>query len=109
MKSVNWLIAAGLIAVIAATVQAEPVPEVTSQRVMEALPKLSKLAQDTLKRTGVPGMAIVVVYKDKAVYLKGFGVRKAGTEEPIDADTVFQLASLSKPITSTVMAGLGAC
>ncbi len=40
------------------------------------------------------------------VYLKGFGVRKVGTEEPIDADTVFQLASLSKPITSTVLAGL---
>ncbi|MGO8878055.1 MAG: serine hydrolase [Desulfomonilaceae bacterium] len=106
MKSVNWLIAAGLIAVTVTTVQAGPMPEVTHQQVMNVLPELSNLAQQTLEKTGVPGMAIAVVYKDQVVYLKGFGVRKAGTEELIDADTVFQLASLSKPITSTVLAGL---
>ena len=38
------------------------------------------------------------------VYLKGFGVREAGKEEPVDADTVFQLASVSKPMASTVLA-----
>jgi CubicO group peptidase (beta-lactamase class C family) len=51
-------------------------------------------------------MAIVVVYKDKVVYLKGFGVRQAGTDTPITADTVFQLASVSKPMASTVLAAL---
>ncbi len=103
MKTVNRLIAAGLIAVIAGAVQAGPGPEVTPQRVAEALPKLSKLARQTLRRTGVPGMAIVVVYKDQVVYLKGFGVRKAGTEDPVDADTVFQVASLSSGYRQTVI------
>src|SRR5207249_10706952 len=32
--------------------------------------------------------------------------REAGRPEPIDADTVFQLASVSKPVASTVMAAL---
>jgi CubicO group peptidase (beta-lactamase class C family) len=40
------------------------------------------------------------------VYLKGFGVREAGLGQPVDADTVFQLASCSKPMTSTALAVL---
>ena len=40
------------------------------------------------------------------VYARGFGVREAGKSDPVDADTVFQLASVSKPLGSTVIAGL---
>ncbi|MFL5706680.1 MAG: serine hydrolase domain-containing protein, partial [Ktedonobacteraceae bacterium] len=80
--------------------------EVTREQVLAALPKLEQLAQETLKKTGIPGMAITVVYQDEVLYLKGFGARKAGEHQPVDADTVFQLASMSKPIASTVMAGV---
>lgn len=59
-----------------------------------------------MRKTGVPGVAVAVVYRDKVVYLKGFGVRKAGYQAAVDPDTVFQLASLSKPIASTVVAAL---
>ncbi|MFL5664941.1 MAG: serine hydrolase [Ktedonobacteraceae bacterium] len=79
---------------------------VTREQVEAALPKLEQLAQETLKKTGIPGLAITVVYQDEVLYLKGFGVRKAGEHQPVDADTVFQLASMSKPIASTVMAGV---
>src|SRR5207302_7968336 len=44
--------------------------------------------------------------QDKTVYAKGFGVRDTNTKVPVDADTVFQLASLSKSIGSTVVAQL---
>jgi len=54
----------------------------------------------------VPGLAIAVVLQDKVVYAKGFGVRDVNTKVPVDADTVFQLASVSKPIGSTVVAEL---
>jgi CubicO group peptidase (beta-lactamase class C family) len=59
-----------------------------------------------MQTTGVPGVAVGIVYQDKVVYLKGFGVRKAGTLTPVDADTVFQLASVSKPMASTVVAAM---
>jgi len=62
------------------------------------------LADDLLRRTGVPGIAVAVVHDDKVVYTKGFGVRKAGTDERVDEHTVFQLASLSKPLGATVIA-----
>jgi CubicO group peptidase (beta-lactamase class C family) len=88
------------------TVHAATTPEVTQQKVEAVLPKLEEMAKQTLKQTGTPGMAIVVVYRDKVVYLKGFGVRQAGTDTPITADTVFQLASVSKPMATTVLAEL---
>jgi CubicO group peptidase (beta-lactamase class C family) len=79
---------------------------VTREQVKAALPKLEQLVKETLKKTSIPGMAIAIVYKDEALFLQGFGVRKAGEAQPIDADTVFQLASVSKPMASTVVAGV---
>ncbi|PPD45331.1 MAG: serine hydrolase [Methylocystis sp.] len=70
------------------------------------LADLDRIVAETMKRTGVPGMSIVVVSRDRVVYLKGFGVRRAGGAEPVDADTAFALASLSKPLATTVVAGL---
>jgi CubicO group peptidase (beta-lactamase class C family) len=51
-------------------------------------------------------MAIAVVHNDRVVHLRGYGVRKAGQHATVDTGTVFQLASVSKPIAATVMAGL---
>jgi CubicO group peptidase (beta-lactamase class C family) len=59
-----------------------------------------------MEKTGVPGAAVAVVYHDRIVYLRGFGVRKAGERARITPDTVFQLASVSKPIASTIVAAL---
>jgi CubicO group peptidase (beta-lactamase class C family) len=84
--------------------------QVNVQDVKAALPELQNLAEKTLQKSGVPGMAIAVVYKDQTVYLKGFGTRQAGKDDPVNDATVFQLASVSKPITSTILAllvGLG--
>lgn len=85
---------------------AVPAPAITESLLNEALRKLDGIATEALRRTGIPGMAIAVVYRDRAVYLKGFGVREAGHPEPVDPDTIFPLASVSKPIASTVVAAL---
>src|SRR3954452_19116169 len=67
---------------------------------------LDDLVLQTLARTGVPGLSIAITNAEKVVYLKGFGVRDVGKSEPVDPDTVFQLASMSKPIASTVVGAL---
>ena len=110
IKRPGWFMLACLLAIgplaIPVSVNAGTGQEMTMERVRAALPGLEKLAENALKDPGIPGIAIAVVYKDQAVYLKGFGVREAGKTEPIDTDTVFQIASMSKPISSTVLAVL---
>ena len=56
-----------------------------------------------------PGIAIAVVEDDRTRLLQGFGTvaaQPAGQAEPVDADTVFALASCSKPFAAATIAGL---
>ncbi|MBZ0301079.1 MAG: beta-lactamase family protein [Anaerolineae bacterium] len=46
----------------------------------------------------VPGLAIAVIEQGDIAYLKGFGVRSTASQEPVSEHTVFQMASLSKPL-----------
>ncbi len=80
---------------------AMPLPD---NAVDNAVAKLDGLISDLMMSSGIPGMAVAVVHGGKTLYAKGFGVREAGKPERVDADTVFQLASLSKPIAATVVA-----
>ncbi|TIL37388.1 MAG: beta-lactamase family protein, partial [Mesorhizobium sp.] len=79
---------------------------ITPDRIAAALSKLEALAEGVVEDGGVPGLAIGVVHDDKVVFLKGFGRREAGKPETVDADTVFQIASLSKPVSATIVAAL---
>ncbi|OBI19280.1 serine hydrolase [Mycobacterium sp. E2497] len=77
-------------------------------RIDQAVAKLDGLVGDLMKSTGVPGMAVAVVHGGKVLYAKGFGIKDAsrgqGQDNKVDADTVFQLASVSKSVGSTVVA-----
>jgi CubicO group peptidase (beta-lactamase class C family) len=85
------------------TVSAVAIPD---GQIAEAVESLDGIAEEALATTGVPGMAIAVVHDDEVVYAKGFGVRDTSTGDPVDVDTVFQIASLSKPVGATVVARL---
>ena len=95
-----------LIALAPFCVTAQEKSHVTSAQVDNAIREVEKLAQKQIQENALPGLAIAVVFQDKAVYAKGFGVRDVNTKAPVDADAVFQLASLSKSISSTVVAEL---
>ena len=69
-----------------------------------AVSQLDDRIQQLMQKTHVPGVSVAVVYRDQVIYLKGYGVRKLGEDQPVDADTVFQIASVSKPISTTVVA-----
>jgi CubicO group peptidase (beta-lactamase class C family) len=76
---------------------------------------VDKVVQDSLKTWKVPGAALAIVQNDRVVYLKGYGVRDLGDlgdrggqrrAQPVTADTVFGIASLTKAFTTTAMAML---
>ncbi len=59
-----------------------------------------------LKDWQVPGLAVVIVKNGKVVISKGFGVKNIETKEPVDANTLFFIASNSKLFTGTALANL---
>ncbi|TDU79115.1 serine hydrolase [Streptomyces sp. KS 21] len=115
MRTLRMFGAAGAATVLTATAVAgahaapspppAPKPQITDAEVDKALARLPRFVTDVMHSTGVPGAAVAVVHDDKVVYLKGFGVRRTDVPGAIGPDTVFQVASVSKPISSTVVAG----
>lgn len=72
--------------------------------VAAAVDALPALIEQALEQTGVPGAAVAVVSNGEVVFEEGYGVRDVNTQEPIDVDTVFQIASLSKPLSASIVA-----
>jgi len=58
---------------------------------------------DTLRFWKAPGLAVAIVRDDKVAYLNGAGVRQQGKSEPVTADTVFPIGSLTKAFTATAV------
>lgn len=77
---------------------------VPATAIQAALDQLDKLVSNVMASTGVPGLAVAVVQGDRKLYAKGFGKRDISTQLPVNADTVFQLASVSKSVGATVVA-----
>jgi CubicO group peptidase (beta-lactamase class C family) len=77
-----------------------------SPNLAAALANLDPYITNTMQKTKLPGLAVAVVYKGQVVFAKGYGVRKLGDPAKVDADTVFEIASVSKPIASTIVASL---
>ncbi|HEY1601101.1 MAG TPA: serine hydrolase [Pirellulales bacterium] len=106
MELVKVFHASILLLILPVAVLAQQPSSVTADALKVALGETQKIVTKTIEQTGVPGIAIAVVHKDDVVFQQGFGVREIGKPELIDADTVCQLASVSKSITSTVLAAL---
>jgi CubicO group peptidase (beta-lactamase class C family) len=79
---------------------------VTRAQVDTAPSKIDGVVESAMASTGVPGVAVGVVFHDQVVFAKGYGVRTVGQPGKVDTDTVFHLASMSKPVTSTAVAAL---
>jgi CubicO group peptidase (beta-lactamase class C family) len=75
-------------------------------RVANAVRALDEIIRQVRSATGVPGLAASVVHRGDLLYAKGFGVRDLRTGAPVNARTVFHLASVSKSLSSTVVAGI---
>lgn len=92
-----------------------PAMALPENAVDNAVARLDGIAEDLMRQSGIPGMAVAVVHGGKTVYAEGFGVkdttRPTGEDNRVGPDTVFQLASVSKSLAATVVAhqvGVGA-
>ncbi len=79
-----------------------PIPE---GRVEMAVAALDDVIGDVMAATGVPGLAVAVVHEGRVVLAEGYGLRRIGEDAPVTPETVFQIASLSKSLAASVVAG----
>jgi beta-lactamase class C len=75
-------------------------PKKINPRLLELLTDYEKEIDQLAEESSTPGAAIAVVQDSTIVYLKPFGVKKAGSSDPVDANTVFRIASVSKCFAS---------
>ena len=56
---------------------------------------------DRMKHYKVPGVSIAVINNYKIEWAKGYGVKEVGKEDVVTSDTLFQAASISKPVAAS--------
>jgi CubicO group peptidase (beta-lactamase class C family) len=59
---------------------------------------LDRLVPRLMKDGDVPGLALAVVRDGRVILRRDYGVKDASKAGPVDADTIFEAASLSKPV-----------
>lgn len=67
---------------------------------------LNSYIEKGMKQWEIPGLSIVIVKDGKIVLMKGYGVKEMGTNDPVDENTLFMIASNSKLFTATALAQL---
>jgi len=70
------------------------------------LEALKKFVADAEQATGVPGVSFGVIQDGKVVWSGGVGVRELGKPEPVDAKTLYMIASNTKALTTLMLAKL---
>src|SRR5438874_705653 len=66
-------------------------------------PDLDAWVARAMRAFDVPGLAVAIVKDDAVVAAKGYGVRKLGDPTPVDARTLFGIASNTKVFTATAL------
>ncbi len=69
-----------------------------NQKSAELIADLERLIPKLMEETIVPGASIAIIKDAKLLWRRGFGVKDSASKEPVDNDTVFEAASVSKTV-----------
>lgn len=68
------------------------------------LAALEAWIEQGMRDWGIPGLAVSVVKDDTVIWARGYGVRQLGHAHAVDADTLFNVASVSKAFNAAALA-----
>ena len=68
------------------------------------LADLTAYIEDAVERYGVPGASVAVVQHGNVIYTNGFGTTELNGGRPVDSETLFMIGSITKSMTSLVLA-----
>ena len=64
---------------------------------------IDSVMNEFMTKNNVAGTSLALVRGGKLVYAKGFGIADKSTNEPVQATSLFRIASVSKPVTAAAM------
>jgi CubicO group peptidase (beta-lactamase class C family) len=68
--------------------------------------QIAKIGQSFLEKTGIPGLSIAFAKQGQIVHQEAFGFANLERKEKLNAAHTFRIASVSKPITASVIFAL---
>ncbi|MBI5473411.1 MAG: beta-lactamase family protein [Ignavibacteriae bacterium] len=80
--------------------------EALKGRVTAGTPIPEEALRIELEQHKVPGVSIAVVHNGQVDWAKGYGVCEHGKSDPVDTMTLFQAASISKPVSAVAALSL---
>ena len=75
-----------------------PVTLKTNVKKAELASRLERVIPQLMKDGDVPGLSVLVIREGRVFWQRAFGVANADTKQPVTDSTVFEAASLSKPV-----------
>lgn len=102
MKTRLILLCAALaVAPVSGVAQPNPAAEETAPANLEALiPELDRVFEAYQREQPTPGLVWGVVKDGRLVHVRSYGVQELDQRRPVDADTLFRIASMSKAFTA---------
>jgi CubicO group peptidase (beta-lactamase class C family) len=91
--------------ILAAALQAAPMAAVAGP-VVQPPKGFDAHVEQLRQKVGAPGLSIAIVDEGQTVLAKGYGVRKLGSPDKVDADTLFMTGSTGKAFTTAALATL---
>src|SRR5215475_5407688 len=77
---------------------------VPSDRVVDSvIPRLTDRVHQVMAQQGVPGVALGIIRDQNLVWSAGFGLADVASQRPMDAETMFGVASNTKTFTATAI------
>ena len=92
-----------LIGSLLAAAETPPDPIGVTGREDPRLVSFDRLMIEFLRDNGLPGASLAVARDGKLVYARGFGLADREKRTPVDPDSLFRIASVSKPFTGVAV------
>lgn len=97
-----YLLCLALLALCHTSLAEEP-PKVSPQRAglsADKLQRIDALFQQAVEKKQIAGAVVLLARNGHVGYLQGIGLQDAEAKTPMAANTIFRIASMTKPITS---------
>jgi len=99
--TIRWLSFASALSISFPIIAADKLPETGKQ--FSALVSFDELMRKFVRENNIPGAALAVAKNGRMVYARGFGYADREKNKHVQPESLFRIASISKPLTAVAI------